>query len=385
MIQDKFIDSYIQDIFDIGHEASNVFWLRGNKGDSPHVNTLRKVEYIGVDKNHIRVRLKQLKPEDNIFIHWYDMWIAELVIDLPNKLFAIYWGGDFFGDPITFHMNWLYEKETLKVVKQKLGLKLIFRKNLFEMYKQWKKVTDYYSNSKIQYGIKHKQISRIDYIILAEENNADVNKTKQLYPGFKAKHLPGFYDLNFDLANNINLSPHKTGKKIKILFGNSATPANNHLDAFKTLSKMPDIEIYCPLSYGDKEYGNLVVEEGIKLFGDSFIPVTNFMSREDYVNFLNEMDIIFMFHNRSQAFGNIITAMSLGKPVFLRKSNSLKQMFNVLGITNYDADLIDKINLHEAIETSELTKAVNVEIIKARFSKAKRLQDLQEVMEKHAV
>ena len=60
-----------------------------------------------------------------------------------------------------------------------------------------------------------------------------------------------------------------------------------------------------------------------KAFGEDFYPIVDFMTRADYLDFLMDKDAVVMFHNRPQAVGNIMTALVLGKPVFIKKSNAI--------------------------------------------------------------
>lgn len=62
------------------------------------------------------------------------------------------------------------------------------------------------------------------------------------------------------------------------------------LDAMKGLAS-EDIEIICPLSYGDKSYGEQVIEYGNKLFGDKFLPILNYMSPDEYSKLLNIVQV----------------------------------------------------------------------------------------------
>lgn len=379
MVQDKFIDSFIDDIYKINAEDNNDFWIRGNKNGTNHINTDKKVTYIGNDVSEWKIKLSKLSKKDSIFIHWYDMWIGELVLNLPNKLFVFHWGGDFFGEPLWHNAKWLFEKVTYRYVKRNSEYPYITFKRGKNLLLQLKNLINFKRNVIRKYNKKHEQIERIDYIILVGSNTGDVKKTKEIYPKFNAIHLSGFYNLNFNISNDKPIKD-KRDEKIKLLLGNSATPSNNHLDAFKKLSKLKNIEIYCPLSYGDVKYRDLIIREGRQRFGKNFHPVLDFLRREEYVVFLNSMDIVYMYHNRSQAWGNIATCLTLGKPVFLRSTNSIGEMIDNIGIKKYDADKINKLNLATIMKDNQKRKSLNVKLLENVISDTVRLENLKQIM-----
>lgn len=72
-----------------------------------------------------------------------------------------------------------------------------------------------------------------------------------------------------------------------IIVGNSATLENNHIDTFKLLDDnvLSDKLLFCPLSYGDKLYGNYVIAVGREMFKEKFVPVTDFCRLKSTVTF----------------------------------------------------------------------------------------------------
>ena len=44
MVQDKFLDSYIDDIYEINEQDNNVFWFRGIKDQNGFIKTTYPVE-----------------------------------------------------------------------------------------------------------------------------------------------------------------------------------------------------------------------------------------------------------------------------------------------------------------------------------------------------
>lgn len=124
-------------------------------------------------------------------------------------------------------------------------------------------------------------------------------------------------------------------EKQHIMVGHSATPTCCHLETFKMLkSYTGKIKIFCPLSYpDDKKYIQQVTEAGSELFGNDFVPLTEFMSYDKYVEFLNDMDIGIFNNNRQQGMGNITNLLYLGKKfIFLGIIQSRKYILNQITI-----------------------------------------------------
>jgi len=114
-------------------------------------------------------------------------------------------------------------------------------------------------------------------------------------------------------------------KSIRVIVGNSATESNGHLEAFKMLEKYKEypIEIFCPLSYGDMEYAKKVISIGKEIFDEKFIPIVDYMEKEDYLRFLRSMDVGIYNCNRQQALGNIYALLKFGKKVYLQENTSM--------------------------------------------------------------
>ncbi|WP_157754615.1 TDP-N-acetylfucosamine:lipid II N-acetylfucosaminyltransferase [Salinivirga cyanobacteriivorans] len=384
MPQDKFIDSFIADVYTIGEQHNNVFWIHGNNGEKNYVNTVRPVEYIGHDQNNIKRRLGNISIKDKIFIHGYNLEVGEYVYDMPNTIFVWLWGYEFYEEPKGANDYWLYDSITKKILRKHRYPRIRFRKNILKILPE---VIDVYKEKKRikkELVLKNKQISRIDYLVLHQRNIEELLLIKKLYPNFKAKHIPGFYDINYDLAKNVQIKKAEQ-KEIKILVGNSANPANNHVDAFNKLKKYKNIKVHCILSYGaGSGYIKDVEKIGYKYFANRFQPIKSFMARNDYVNFLGSIDVFFMYHNRQQAFGNIMTAIALGKSVFLKKNNPLFFFIEGMGIKCYDAERIKEYNLPVLIKKGNDRRSENLHKLKNHISDKARLSNLKEILNRYA-
>ena len=125
-----------------------------------------------------------------------------------------------------------------------------------------------------------------------------------------------------------------------ILIGNSASHDNNHEEAFDIVSRnLPTYySIYCPLSYGDKDYAEYVIEIGKRIFGENFFPLTSYVSKKQYFDSIGGVDIAVFNHERQQAVSNIVNLLGRGKKVFLKNNVSTYEHFAGLGIKIFDVD-----------------------------------------------
>lgn len=194
-------------------------------------------------------------------------------------------------------------------------------------------------------------------------------KLAQKWYKTKAKHFEGMYiaPTKIETLDECKTIVGKSGIHIQI--GNSAYPSNNHIEVLELLFKFKEenINIFCPLSYGDKTYAKEVIEYGKKLFGEKFIPLTEFMNEQEYANFLSKIDIAIFNNDRQQALGNIFALAYLEKKIYLRADTTMweelvkreKYVFN-------NIKELEDICFDEFIK-SEYVKE-NSKIAKLRFS-----------------
>ena len=170
---------------------------------------------------------------------------------------------------------------------------------------------------------------------------------------------------------------HNNHEGINILLGNSADPENNHLELFDRLDKceIRNFSVVVPLSYGDQENAEMVLEEGRKRYGDKFKPLLKYLSFDEYIEILSSIDIAMFGHKRQQGMGNTITLLGLGKKVFMRNDVSQYNMLSDLNIEVLDIDRLDLTKLDEK------TRDENIRLVKKYFSVDRYKSQLKELFE----
>lgn len=204
----------------------------------------------------------------------------------------------------------------------------------------------------------------------------DYELTQQWYGATGQYHECLMYTSNIYKEHTI---PPKTGSVVNILVGNSADPANNHLDVFEKLAtyKNENLMIYCPLSYGgvDGGYVKQIAEKGTALFGDRFVALTDFMPFAKYLEFLGQIDIAVFAHKRQQAMGNTITLLGLGKKVYMRNDVTPWAMFEGLCVKIFDFLKLDLTPMDGEVLKENQTR------IKNYFSEAVLTKQLLNIFE----
>ena len=384
-IDDKFIDGVIEDAEAVSSPNSNLYFIRGDEQNPRHVKSTKAIWVANIWSEAFRNILNTISSDDRLIIHWYDLEIGKLMLTIKPEipLFVAVWGGDFYGDPFLYQTKWLFDKDTWTYVSKAYHQKTKFArrpdyiiKQLWGLYK--KRVEDH----KVKL-LKQQSVKRINTILLYPNNSDEINLIKHIYKLDSIDYLPFLYNQNFDLANSLRESKQDNKQAICIQIGNSAAETNNHLDSFNELKKFKDNEIslVLPLSYGSKEYSRKVKAAGQFIFGNKFSAIEDFMSREEYIKYLNRVDVCIMYHNRSQAFGNCIALLTLGKKLYLKSKNPLYQLFKSSGLIVFDALKIKDMPFEAFSKPlSDENIRENIERINGLFSKKMRLAYLAKVL-----
>lgn len=186
--------------------------------------------------------------------------------------------------------------------------------------------------SYISFNIKRSVIKKIGHLTTFVEG--DYLRAREWY-SFKGEWIKMvFYTSN--IINETKVSKtKKDNSMINVLVNHSSTHTSHHLEVFEKLSQFDNVIIHCPLSYGDNILRNLIIEKGKSIFGSRFKPLINFLELNEYLDYLNSMDIVVFNHDRQQGFGNLTQLLSLGKKIFLNPSNPIMQTLIDMGFIIY--------------------------------------------------
>lgn len=321
---EKFPDSAYE-FFEAVAPGQNTFLLDGKSAPIRH---LKKVKPARVSKYAFWSPkfIRSLEQYDAIILHSLYAFSLEVLARLSDRVPVVWIGmGYDYYDLLTTNPSDLLKPETLafqgpitsKLTKTpKQLIKGIVRRGLHPNAKH-----------------KRKLVQKIDLFAPVLQSEyflvKDAVGTKQ-FPEYVRWNYGKIADLVDGKLGNIGI----TGKNI--LIGNSANPTNNQLDIFRILAKTgipADSKLIVPLSYGNPAYREKVIEEGQRLFGDQFEPVTEFMDLDEYIELLSTCSSVIMNHLRQQGAGNLFITLFLGAKVYLDTANPLYAEFEDMGLT----------------------------------------------------
>lgn len=310
--------------------------------------------------------LRAITSRDRVYVHWFHESVMELVEKLTPDvpLYLIFWGGDFFISGPRKFFNENHDKLTKAyLIKRERETKQANKNGLILVLK--KRISSYVTLQK-QVDIRRKFLKRLNYF--CHWNKLDFDQVESFYGGH-AKFIHFYYGGVLDFVPN-QLDVTQT-VQCTIWLGNSDTATNNHLDALEVLTKFRDekMQIICPLSYGFGDYGDMVDAEGKRIFDEKWKPIRKHVPLEHYITLQNQADVVVMYHNRSQASGNIMAFIKMGKKVYLKKQSTLFRLLRNFGIEVFEADNIPKEDFdHFSAPLSEQVKKTNSELISKLFS-----------------
>ncbi len=132
-------------------------------------------------------------------------------------------------------------------------------------------------------------------------------------------------------------------RPLKVIVGNCGTESNRHLHVLRALAKFSkeDLLIYCPLSYRfENAYRDEVIALGRQLFGTKFVPITEMLSRPDYLALLDSCHIAILDMQEQQALFQLYTMLSFGRKVYLMADGFNHDLVQSIGITTPTTDLL---------------------------------------------
>ena len=315
--KDKFTDPYIKMMEKHFNKENHFFYIYGNPS----------LRYEPVEKENViyyrhvsEFFIKNINIIDNCdLIIAHSFFSKELIVNLfirrrlIKKLNIFFWGGDIYSHRSINIRDMIYP---------------ILKKNI---------------------------IKNAPFITTLVDGDYDLVRD---YYSAQGKNLRGIYIFNEELKARIFelVNKNRMHKGINIQIGNSATESNCHMEILDLLSKYKDedISIYVPLSYGNVDYRNMVMEKGYSMFKDKFKPLLEFMPQEEYFSHLNSIDVAIFNNNRQQATENIETLLYLGAKVYINSNTTMAQYyFEELEMKMYEVKDIYNMDFHDLYYVNE--------------------------------
>lgn len=182
---------------------------------------------------------------------------------------------------------------------------------------------------------RNKVLKRIDYFnpVFPIEHEM----LRKSYPGFRA-------DIFFR-PTTISPPPEAVEKNPdgNVLFGNSSTLTNNHLDVWEYIKNATLCEsqnLIIPLNYGDKNYGDAVQQVITKECPNAKF-LREMIEKKDYWAMLRSCSYAVFGVLRQQAMGNINYCIRHGIKLFLFKDSMNYQFLKSMGVEVFAIEEID--------------------------------------------
>lgn len=309
---DKFIDGAMK-IFDFCAPGVNdyIVYNRTDASEVKYIKNIDMITFAPPASSRYREIIHECRKGNYaaVVLHSLPSKPWEIIKAMRNNgsIVTITWGHEIYQLMNQKDLLKLTEKTVNVIDKASISLKI--RRKVLSLRLNLSKLTPFVFERNLRALLKTDFISPVieeDYKLFASSYH------KHHLP----KILPFSYVLDIESVREINLVGDD------ILVGNSATPTCNHIDVFdKLLSLGVSNKILTPLNYGSAEYAESVRKTGLKLFGDRFISLDNFLSFNEYLSLLKHCKYVVMGHLRQQALGNILLALSMGAKIFFFKAN----------------------------------------------------------------
>lgn len=180
----------------------------------------------------------------------------------------------------------------------------------------------------------------------------DIDKYKELFPDSKAKIYYAPYEVNRTVDEEYNkkytiskLEQHlKIRNTVFIQIGQNRNKMLNHESALRILSRFndKDIKVLLPLSYGGEEsYADYIQNYAEKLFPEKNIVLRKMMSKEEYFDFLQDVDIAIFYTYRQAGLSNIYHLLWRKVKVYLPENSIMYNYFISRGAPVYSIESID--------------------------------------------
>ena len=223
-------------------------------------------------------------------------------------------------------------------------------------------------------NIIYKSINLISNLLKFGILNIDYNNQKIIFKAINRITKIGLLESEFEMfkTNNIlngdcKLTPpfaYNPSKKIKnfnkkfkdnnIIVGNCSAIEIGHLDIFNLISNLDFNKVLVPLSYGNFDYREKVINFGKVLFSERFIPIVNFKSLIEYRQFFKTASYYIDNSRRQRGFGNIILCLEFGVKIFLNQTNPVYSHVKNLGGYIWTIDEISNYNLKPLTQNESL-------------------------------
>jgi len=349
-----------------------------------HIMSQKSIHY----NKMIMDMIEEKRYDFNSKEHFFVVSNEEFWVSLSNKNNVAY-EEDIFSNNLIELKNYIKRSENVILHSQHMTLLQLFKLSEYELNKivwcVWGH--DLYLNfSEYPLGLYRKlrrylgkgyhllrdqRISKFKAIGIGFEY--DSIEIKNRYgPNMKVLSMPyGYIKNQKDMIDRIISSNSAVSydAPIRIMIGHSAFKFLNHIEILEKLIKFKNenIIISLVLSYGDTEYANVVKEFAVKNFGLKVEILEGVLPIEDYISYLNSVNICILDYKHQSAVANIYNLIYMGKKLYLNKDGIIKLGLDLAGVETYTVDDIDNQEFNDFAKPVSLP-LLNSEIFSSKFN-----------------
>ena len=276
------------------------------------------------------------------------------------KVAWVFWGGEIYG-------------------RNDIKLKFLsFRSKIIYYTRKSKKLLKGTLLQQEHYFADKSIYKRINYCL------TDVHEDYEFVKKYTHSTMKELWYNYYSIEETVGVLTNQRVNSGNILVGNSCNLENNYQDAFRALSRfnLSDRKIIVPLSYGQTWLKRIIMRKGYSQFTDSFLPLTDFLERDSYNNYMLSCSIVVMNHYRPQAMGNIITALWLGAKVYMSRRSLLFTYFQRIDVYVFSVEDDLKPENKEALLPLESNKVErNRTILKNIYGKENMMPRIKAIVE----
>lgn len=317
VVDDKFIDMALREFEAVAKGQNQAIIL----GEPRELKYVKNTHVVFMDAARLKQAFRSGDCQAVIFHTLHERSLPLLAAVPEGKpTFWLGWGFDYYGRLLSAaYPNGLLLPRTAALRDKLRKEGLSFQKLPTKVVNRLRRLLTKLLGRSVAFSPS--SLNRLDYFIPIIE--PEYTLASSLNPWFRTEYVCWNYGtVEDDMSNGTML----TSPGRDILIGNSASFENNHLELFELLAEHFDLEdrkLVTPLSYGNPWYAEKVIAEGNRLFGDQFVPLTDFLPKEEYIEILDSCGHVFMNHLRQQALGNICIMMLKGAKIYLNPVNPL--------------------------------------------------------------
>ena len=275
-------------------------------------------------------------------------WQEELLSEMPSSVRVawVFWGGEIYGrrDIVNSFLS-PKTKRLLSFHNLKRTIRLRGKRN-------------------VEYEIPLSCYSRIDYCL------TDNPLEYEFACAYTNKRMDYLWYNYYSVEETIGSLMNSSVDGLNILINNSCAIEGNHCDAFNCVRKVPlgEGKVIVPLSYGAPWLRKRLTIIGERKWGKQFLPLTQFIPRDEYNDVLKSCPVIIMNHYRPQAMGNILTALWMGARVYMSNKSMQYRYLKQEGLILFAIEENNKKTFLNA-PLNQKEREVNRNVIRSIYSK----------------